>query len=134
MLRNHSRRSILFCAVTLVFGFLATRFAIASDETPIVGRWDVVRSGQNSGKDVSGYMRFNKDGTFTSTLLFLATTDGKYKFLSTKVIELDFPGVLYGRNKVEFKYLIMGTGNTDTLNLEGPNNMDLEFTRVDSGK
>jgi hypothetical protein len=105
--------------------------AFAADKDEIVGRWDVVRSGKKQAKDVAGHMRFKADGTFTSTLLFLATEDGKYKFISSKVIELDFPGAIFGRNKVEFKYKING----DVLTLEEPQrSLDLEFERIDSGK
>jgi hypothetical protein len=105
---------------------------VASGENPlapsIVGRWDVVRSGTIRGKDVAGYMRFNKDGTFTSTLAFLATTDGKFKVLSGSVVELDFPGVFYGRNKVEFKYKLDKVSLTLQAN---SHSIDLEFRRVD---
>jgi len=136
MLRTDSRWLGLLCLVlqlVIVFGAGCAAGADkkSADETEVVGRWDVVRSGKLKDKDVAGYMRFNKDGTFTSTLLFLATTDGKYKLLSTKVIELDFPGLIYGRNRVEFKYKISG----DSLTLEeATRSIDLEFKRVDSGK
>lgn len=103
----------------------------ADDKDEIVGRWDIVRSGKKGPKEVAGYMRFKADGTFTSTLAFLATDDGKYKFVSSKVIELDFPGVIFGRNKVELKFKIDG----DVFTLEEPQrSIDLEFKRVDSGK
>ncbi|MFO0863745.1 MAG: hypothetical protein U0744_03655 [Gemmataceae bacterium] len=105
--------------------------AVAQDQQQIVGRWDVVRSGNRTGKDVAGYMRFEGNGTFTSTLLFLATTDGKYRFVSNRVIELDFPGVIFGRNKSEFVYELRG----DSLKLSNTQlSIDLEFKRLDSGK
>ena len=95
-----------------------------------VGRWDVIRSGAKSGSDVGGYMRFKDDGTFTSTVLMLVTTDGKYTVVSSKVIELDFPGGFWGRNKIEFIYQIVN----DILTFKGNNNgVDLDFKRVDSG-
>jgi hypothetical protein len=94
----------------------------------IVGRWDVVRSGTQTGSNVAGYMRFNTDGTFTSTLAFLATTDGRYRTMSSTAIELDFPGVIYGRNQVEFLYRL----SNDSLSLKDSKlSIDLEFRRVD---
>lgn len=96
-----------------------------------VGRWDVVRSGKRTGADVAGHMRFQADGSFTSTLAFLATTDGKYRILSNRVIELDFPGILFGRNKSEFVYQFQG----DSLTLTNTQlSIDLEFKRLDAGK
>lgn len=104
---------------------------IAQDQQTIVGRWDVTRSGKRVGNDVAGYMRFEGNGTFTSTLAFLATTDGKYRFVSNRVIELDFPGVIFGRNKSEFVYELTG----ETLKLSNTQlSIDLEFKRLDSGK
>jgi hypothetical protein len=125
----------LCLAVLLASPFEAGRAAgagdAAADEKAVVGRWDLVRAGKEKATEATAYMRFYKDGTFTSTVLFLTTTDGKYTFLSDKVIELDFPGVFYGRNKVEFKYKLSG----DVLTLEEPaRSIDLEFKRLDSGK
>ncbi|MBX9678493.1 MAG: hypothetical protein K2X38_06990 [Gemmataceae bacterium] len=105
--------------------------AFAQDQQNIVGRWDVIRAGKRVGNEVAGYMRFEGNGTFTSTLAFLATTDGKYRFVSNRVIELDFPGVIFGRNKSEFVYELRG----ETLKLSNTQlSIDLEFKRLDSGK
>jgi hypothetical protein len=118
--------SMLLCMA----GWLAT-ISVAQDQQQIVGRWDVIRSGNRTGKDVGGYMRFEGNGTFTSTLAFLATTDGKYRFVSNRVIELDFPGIIFGRNKSEFVYELRG----DNLKLSNTQlSIDLEFKRLDSGK
>jgi len=117
----------MLCAALM----LAASSAPAQDAQTILGRWDVIRAGTRSGKDVAGHMRFQPDGTFTSTLLFLATTDGKYRFLSNRVVELDFPGVIFGRNKTEFVYEIRG----DNLKLSNAQlSIDLEFKRLDAGK
>jgi len=105
--------------------------AVAQDAQAIVGRWDVTRAGNRTGNDVAGHMRFQANGTFTSTLAFLATTDGKYRFVSNRVVELDFPGVIFGRNKSEFVYELRG----DNLKLSNSQlSIDLEFKRLDSGK
>jgi len=123
--------SILLFVLAAVFG--ASPAVAADDTDAIVGRWDLVRSGKAKGEDLAGfYMRFTADGTFTSKLGgALSTEDGKYKFVSSKVIELDFPGVIFGRNKDEFKYAIKG----DVLTIDEPTgSIDWEFKRVDTGK
>ena len=56
--------------------------------------------------------------------------DGKYKFLSDKVLELDVPGIFYGRNKIEVKYTL----TKDQLIIDDAVLRDLVFKRVDSGK
>ncbi|MCW3099256.1 MAG: hypothetical protein JWL77_4874 [Chthonomonadaceae bacterium] len=98
-------------------------------ETAIVGRWDVTRSGDNT--NVAGFMRFNPDGTFTSTLAFLAAQDGRYTFKSGQFVELDFPGFFGARSKTEWKVTVSG----DSLRLqESQLNLDLSFSKSDSGR
>ncbi len=78
----------------------------AGDKEDIVARWD------NAVTD-NAYIRFNDDGTFKEVTI-LGTTEGKYCLLSKEAIELDVPGLLYGRNVTEFKYKMSG----DTLELK----------------
>jgi hypothetical protein len=104
--------------------------ALAADKDEIIGGWNIVRSGNKQGDDVSGYMRFKANGTFASSVLPLNTYDGKYKFMPSKVIELEFPGVIYGSTKKQLKYKIDG----DVLTLKGSNSIDMEFKRFDCGR
>jgi hypothetical protein len=125
--------SIRLFALMAVLG-ASSAFAddVADAKKAIVGRWDVVRSGKLKGQDVAGfYMRFNADGTFKSKFgTGLTFDDGKYKFLSGKVIELDIPGVLFGRIKDEYRFTI----KDDVLTIDEPMGLiDWEFKRVDTG-
>jgi hypothetical protein len=121
--------SILLFVLAAVFG--ASRADAADDKDAIVGRWDFVRSGKLE-MPAGFYIRFKANGTFTSKLGgALSTDDGKYKFVSSKIIELDIPGVLYGRAKDEYSYRIDG----DVLTINEPTgSIDWEFKRVDTGK
>jgi hypothetical protein len=108
MLRNMTKaiRETCVVALILVFAGVAAMPAEAGDKEDIVGRWD------HPPTDVA-YVRFYADGTFKSVAL-LGTQTGKYRLLGDGVIELDTPGVIYGRNQVEIKYCLSG----DTLELK----------------
>ena len=93
---------VLLCLLSIA----GTQTATAADNDKIVGRWD------NALSDVA-YLRLNDDGTFKDVAL-LGSKEGKYRILSGDVIELDWPGTLYGRNTVEIKYKLDG----DTLELK----------------
>jgi hypothetical protein len=126
--------SILGGCTLLLCGLLWPAGAYSGGgEKTIVGRWNLVSNkGVAVDKKMAGtlYVRFNRDGTWTSTVPFFYTMDGKYKFLSGKVIELDVPGILYGRNKFEVTFTL----SKDQLIIDDPTLRDLEFKRVDSGK
>jgi hypothetical protein len=85
----------------LLFLVLGAGTAPAGDKEDIVGRWD------QTGYDGLKYFRFYSDGTFKEVAP-LGSSTGKYRFLSREVIELDYPGVFYGRNVMEFKYKLTG--------------------------
>jgi hypothetical protein len=80
--------------------------ALAGDNVPIVGRWN------HSWTD-SSYVQFNADGTFKWVAL-LRTAQGTWRLLSADTVEMDFPGIFYGRTVVEIKYRLNG----NTLELD----------------
>jgi hypothetical protein len=93
MLRN-PKSWLVVVLVLLILG-MSLSSARAGDKEDIVGRWDCPQNGQ--------YLRFNADGTFKLVTTFW-TVEGKYRLLDDGFLELDTPGLIYGRNKVEFKY------------------------------
>lgn len=100
----------------------------------IVGRWDVVGTadGQPAHSDYAGkYIRFNQDGTFKANIPYFTTDDGKYRIISNNAIEVDVPGLLFGRNKSELKYDLKDANNLqiDFLVLLG----NVRFKKNDSG-
>jgi hypothetical protein len=108
---------LVVIALFVVVVSVGANTACAGDKEDIVGRWD------NPVTDKS-YIRFNEDGTFKWVCL-LETSEGKYRFIGKEVIELDTPGVLYGRNQTEIKYRLNG----DTLELKIFNEY-VKFKRV----
>ena len=94
-----------FVVVTLVLSGVAVTPARADDKDDIVARWD-------HPTVEASYIRFNADGTFKWVAL-LNTAEGNYRFLGKEVIEIDTPGIIYGRNQAEVKYRLSG----DTLEL-----------------
>jgi hypothetical protein len=108
MLRNMTKatRETFVVVLILVLTGVAAMPAQAGDKEDIVGRWDHPTVESN-------YVRFYADGTFKSVAL-LDTAVGKYRLLGDGVIELDTPGIIYGRNQVEIKYRLSG----DTLELK----------------
>jgi hypothetical protein len=105
-----SRNSTRAVLGLLLFGFCliaAGSPARAGDKEAIVGRWDYVSTDTK-------YFRFYADGTFKEVAP-LNSVEGTYRFLSAEVIELDLPGVFYGRRKLEVKYRLSG------------DNLDLKF-------
>ena len=99
-------RVTLLVVLTFVLAGVAVMPSLAGDEEDIVGRWD-------HPTVEASYIRFNADGTY-KWVAVLNQEMGKYRFLGKEVIELDAPGVFYGRNQVEVKYRLAG----DTLELK----------------
>jgi len=131
---TRSTTFVAFCFTLLLLAIAGEPSVAGGDEKTIVGRWDFVSYNGVLAKDNAVYFRFNKDGTFTSSGVF-ANSEGKYKFLSNKVIEFDEPGILYGRRKNEIKYRIEKDNLIFTIPpILGNGAADMVFKRVDSGK
>ncbi len=77
---------------------LLSPMAFAGDKEDIVGRW-------NHPWADSVYVRFRDDGTFKDVSL-LGVKEGKYRIVENGVLEIDTPGLVYGRNVTEVKYAI----------------------------
>ena len=108
MFRNTpmTTRAIFAVVLALVLVGLVVTPAQAGDKEDIVGRWD--------HSTVEGvYIRFYADGTFKEVAL-LNRTEGNYRLIGLEVIEVDIPGLIYGRNRGEMKYRLSG----DTLELK----------------
>ena len=80
--------------------------AQTADQHAIIGRW-------NHPWTESAYIAFDANGTFQMTG-WLRVVQGTYRFLSFDDIELNQPGLIYGRTIVTCQYRLLG----DTLELK----------------
>lgn len=80
--------------------------APTADQRAILGRW-------NHPWTESAFLTFNADGSFQMNG-WLRTVEGTYRFLSYDEIELNQPGLFYGRTIVRCEYRLLG----DTLELK----------------
>lgn len=85
-----------WCLVLVVLVLALSGRVHAGDREDIVGRW-------NYCADERCYLRLNADGTFKLVAVF-RTIEGTYRLLDDGYLELDTPGLIYGRNKDEVKY------------------------------
>jgi hypothetical protein len=101
MFRNLKSWSVVVLVVLILGMNLSS--ARAGDREDIVGRW-------NFSQDEQQYFRFQADGTF-KLVSPLRTFEGNYRVLDDGYLELDYPGLIYGRTKEELKYKL----SKDTL-------------------
>ena len=89
-LRAHTVPLILLGSLFLLVGCSRPGTLPPELKDYVVGRWNLLDDRDSLAK---GDIRFNADGTFSADLPSVFTTDqGKYKVLSEKFIELDYPG------------------------------------------
>jgi hypothetical protein len=74
--------------------------APVNDREAIVGRW-------NHPWSAAVHLDFRPDGTVTSVSL-RGKDEGTYRLLPGGMIELDLPGIFYGRNVVKVPYRLTG--------------------------